>query len=59
MSPGIPLGSGGGITKALSKLYNYTCAIQLYTHPGTYNITTRKWGGLIGDVSDSCASLFY
>ena len=56
---GFPLGSNGGISSALMKMYNFVPTFSLFQSQGMYNPKTGKWDGGAGDVSLlSCLHLF-
>ena len=36
---------------ALKKFYNISVTIEIYSKQSMFNTTTKKWTGVVGDVS--------
>ncbi len=51
MDKGIPLGSNGGIAAALGTFFGLNVSIQIDAKAPAYNVMTKKWSGILGQVS--------
>ena len=48
---GIPLGSNGGISEALSRMFGFNLNMTIAKVQGLFDNKTQKWSGMVGDVS--------
>jgi hypothetical protein len=53
---GIPLGSNGGISEALSRIFGFKLNMTIANSQAIFDNNTGKWSGMAGDVS---ATLIY